>query len=414
MKRDPQSRFAAGENLCVAADRAWAEKLNRRAEPEPPPHADVPEHMNGEPAVNQPPASPPLAFSDPAAWDGQDIPAREWLVNEWIPAAAVTLLSGDGAIGKTTLALQLAVAVKLGLPDWVGGLVDKPGPVIFFSAEEEEAEIWRRLDAICRSRERRLADLSGLHIFCMPDDDCAFAVPDGQGSMQPTALWRGVAAAIHNLRPTLVILEAAADLFGGNEINRRQVSQFIRILRGPALATRASLILLAHPSASGRNTGSGEAGSTQWHNSVRSRLYLTTPKAEARDQDDAPDGDVRELRFMKSNYGPKGRPLRLRWERGVYVPVGSLSEIERAASEASTDETFLQCLKTCTAQGFDVGPHTSKNYAPALFEGMPEASGIKGRAFAASMKRLLSAGRIRIEKIGPPSRQKSVLVQAMP
>jgi RecA-family ATPase len=384
------------------------------ADDEPPPHtvADL-DPRNGEREIAPPiPAGAPLSFSDPAAWEGREIPPREWLVHDWIPAAAVTLLSGDGAIGKTTLALQLAVAVKLGLPDWVGGLVDRPGPVIFFSAEEEEAEIWRRIEAIRAARGIKFSDLSGLHVFCMPDSDCAFAMPDAHGSMQTTPLWRGLAAAISNIRPVLVVLEAAADLFGGNEISRRQVSQFIRILRGPAVATRTAVLLLAHPSASGRNSGTGEAGSTQWHNSVRSRLYLTAPKGDSdtRDQD-APDSDVRELRFMKSNYGPKGRAVRLRWERGVYVPVGGGSSLKRIEAEAMVDEIFLRCLDTRTAQGIEVGPNTGRNYAPAVFEGMPEAAGIKRKAFAASQERLLSLGQIKAVKIGPPSRSRSVLTR---
>ncbi len=42
-------------------------------------------------------------------------PAREWLIPEWLPASRVCLLSGPGAVGKSRLALQLAVAVASGV-----------------------------------------------------------------------------------------------------------------------------------------------------------------------------------------------------------------------------------------------------------------------------------------------------------
>ena len=43
--------------------------------------------------------------------DLSEIPRREWLVPGWIPRGRVTLLTGDGASGKSLLTLQLAIAV---------------------------------------------------------------------------------------------------------------------------------------------------------------------------------------------------------------------------------------------------------------------------------------------------------------
>ena len=61
-------------------------------------------------------------------------------------------------------------------------------------------------------------------------------------------------------------------------------------------------MLLAHPSLTGMNTGTGTSGSTAWNNSVRSRLYLD----RVRESGIEPDPDARVLRTMKSNYGPVG------------------------------------------------------------------------------------------------------------
>jgi hypothetical protein len=40
---------------------------------------------------------------NPADWEGLPVPPREWIVPGYIPHKTVTLLSGDGSIGKSLL-----------------------------------------------------------------------------------------------------------------------------------------------------------------------------------------------------------------------------------------------------------------------------------------------------------------------
>jgi hypothetical protein len=93
------------------------------------------------------PNKTPLPFVDLQAWQGMPVPPQEWLVVRRIPHENVTLLGGDGATGKTTISLQLCVAVAAG-EDWLGLTVDRVGRVIFYTAEESEKELHRRLAAI--------------------------------------------------------------------------------------------------------------------------------------------------------------------------------------------------------------------------------------------------------------------------
>ena len=44
---------------------------------------------------------------------------------------------------------------------------------------------------------------------------------------------------------------------------------------------------------------------------------------------------------MKANYGPEGEVMRLRWQRGLFVPVTSPSIIQQAAAEAAAEEVAL-------------------------------------------------------------------------
>ena len=64
-------------------------------------------------------------------WTGKP-PDRQWLVDGWLPAGRVALLSGQGGEGKSRLALQLALALVEGRTDWLPGgpdLVDS-GPAV--------------------------------------------------------------------------------------------------------------------------------------------------------------------------------------------------------------------------------------------------------------------------------------------
>jgi hypothetical protein len=294
----------------------------------------------------------PLVFVDPTGWQDQPVPERRWLVRNRIPAANVTILNGDGAAGKTTISLQLLVAVVRGA-DWLGALVEEPGRALFFSAEEEFDEIHRRLGALLAREGLSYRDLHGAHVHCMPGEDAVLGAPDRSGVVRPTKLFLQLEQTAIKYQPALIIIEAAADVYAGNENDRAQVRQFVGLLRRLARASGAAVLLLAHPSLTGLSSGSGSSGSTAWNNSARSRLYFTTAKPH--DGDDA-DPDVRELRVMKSNYGPAGEVVRLRFDHGAFVLVSAPSTIEQAATEGEAEQAFLRCLDIKTGQGVDVVP----------------------------------------------------------
>jgi RecA-family ATPase len=354
-------------------------------------------------------AATKLEFIDPTIWAGQAVPPRRWLVPNRIPLGVPTMLSGDGAAGKTTIALQLVAATPCGA-DWLGSVIETPGPAIFVTAEEDADEVHRRLAAILEHQGRGFEDLRGVHLLCRPGDDSVLGAADRGGIIRATPLFESLLTRATEIRPSLIVIEASADVFAGNENDRGQVRQFVGLLRRLAMASGAAVLLIGHPSLTGMASGTGTSGSTAWNNSVRSRLYFASTKAK---EGDEPDSDVRELRVMKSNYGPAGEVVRLRWQRGVFVPDGGPSTLERIATEAAIDDAFLHCLDVKSAQGIAVVPTPGRGYAPSVFEKMAEAKGFKSRAFALAMERLLSARRISVEMSGPPSKRRAAIVRNM-
>jgi RecA-family ATPase len=109
-------------------------------------------------------------------------------------------------------------------------------------------------------------------------------------------------------------------VYGGNEIAREQVNYFIKsvcaklVREAKEQGTVLTVLILAHPSQSGKASGEGFSGSTAWNNAVRARLYLTRPDREGSTP------DQRVLSKAKSNYSQTGGgdEINLIWDRGVF------------------------------------------------------------------------------------------------
>jgi AAA domain len=96
-----------------------------------------------------PEATAELPVITAAAFAGEPVPPRRWIVQDMIPDRTVSILAGDGGDGKTTLVLQLAAAIAGDRP-WLG-YNPESGGVLFVSAEDDRNEIHRRLAAIAIS-----------------------------------------------------------------------------------------------------------------------------------------------------------------------------------------------------------------------------------------------------------------------
>lgn len=349
------------------------------------------------------PADDALPTFDVGSFNGLDVTPREWLVEGMIPANNVTLFYGDGGSGKSLLAAQLCVAKVLGC-GWIGSEPLTKGNALYVSAEDDLPEVHRRMADIVRHHEVSMFDLRGLAVVPLADRDALLAVQGRtRGILEPTPLYAALAARIAALRPALVVVDTLADTFGGDENDRSQARQFVGLLRRLAIGFNTTVVVLAHPSRDGMKTGRGDGASTGWHNSVRSRLYLI----------EHPDEPLnRILTTKKANYGPKGGEITVQWFRGVFVMVAAKSNepAHKKTAEDAADQLFLELLADFTAQGRTVSPESSSRTNAALqFANTPKGKEFDRRGFDRAMQRLFEAGRIVVETVGPPSKQKPVI-----
>lgn len=344
-------------------------------------------------------AADPLPVFDPRDWQDKPVPQREWFVEGIIPHRTVTLFSGDGGSGKTQTALQLIVASSLRTP-WLGKPV-AAGPCVLYTAEDEADELHRRLARTVENAGHQLADLDGVTLIPMSGRDATLAAPSLKGQINTTVQFEKLKWIAEQHSPRLIVLDPSADLFGGDEINRLQVRQFVQKLAGLSLEADCAVVLLSHPSLTGLNSGTGTSGSTAWSNSVRSRLYLEGVKD---------DPERRVLKVMKSNYGPSGETIALRWNDGVFSVDHGDDPAVVSLREKNDDNTFLSLLQLFDEQGQNLSVKTGTAYAPSKMAKHPRANSVTKSRLAASMQRLLDNNKIRIVFEGPPSKQRSRLV----
>ena len=153
-------------------------------------------------------------------------------------------------------------------------------------------------------------------------------------------------------------------------------------------------------------TGSGLSGSTAWHNKVRSRLYMRSPTTAKGEEIDS---DVRELQFLKNNYGKQGDSIQIRWDAGVFVIENAPGSLEKIARDSNDDHRFLELLAKYDDQGRKMSHKVAANdYAPRVFAA--EKNGISLKRFEQAMERLFEAKKIHALSYGPPSKQRSRLV----
>ena len=348
-----------------------------------------------------PPDLRPLPIIDPLRWQDATVPERRWIVPGLIPECQVTLLGGDGGLGKSLIAIQLLVACALGKA-WVGHDA-RPCKVIGVFCEDDADEIHRRVGDVLRFYDASFSDLEHLTLLSrVGEENQLLEYSDQWTAGKPTAFYDRIKELVLDRGIELLILDSLHDFFAGNENSRPQARQFIGELRKIAVAMRGAVVLTAHPSLSGRNTGTGEAGSTAWNNAVRSRLYLTAPR---QDDDASADRDYRELRTKKSNYSGNGDVTRLRWRDGVFVredansPTGIVATIE-------LENSLLAVLRSRIVDGARVAADPkARNGLANVARETPSCRKYSWSALCAAQARLIENGKIVRVEIGPKSRR---------
>lgn len=412
--QSPPDRTGAGKLFAMAAEArpGWRRPSEQRSRS---PQAD--EGLEDQ--------LPTIEWQDECIADGAGIvlPERQWIVPEWIPTEQVTGFYGIGGINKTDFLLQLMMAASRGLPFL--GLMLPRVPAYGLFCEDTSAELYRRAARIAGHYGLSLAGFPDVHFASLVGfRDTEFVTFDGPQMLIRPALVRFYKGVV-NYQAKLGVLDTAPDFFGGNEISRREVSQFVRALDGISMHCGCAVVFSAHPSVRGQESGTLDSGSTGWGAKVRARLSLHDP---GEDEDEDAEAERRRLRLppkrtdkrilirQKSNYAEQGAMLELLVRDGVFTPAAlDAHRPSGAPRSAQVDEKFQELIPLAEKViNYVTHVRQAENYAPRVFARRKDSGGFSEAEFARAMRRLLEAGRVRVELFGPPSRGRVKLVIVPP
>jgi RecA-family ATPase len=327
------------------------------------------------------------------------------LVEGLIPAKIVAGLYGEGAVGKSLLALMLAVACVIG--GLFLGYRVKQGPVIYLCCEDDEDEVHRRIAGICKFLNVDIAALGDLHIVALADEDAVLAATDGRSEVLTTTYrYDQVAKLAEQVRPVLVIGDTLADVLAATENSRMIAKQFVRKMRPLAIPYGGTFLVLAHPSLSGINTGRGSSGSTGWRNTFRWDGFLQKVLDESGREADPSN---RVLSVKKANYGPQDGEIPLRYvDAGAYMLDTTRlanSGGDPMVADYKAEKVFLELLKKYIGQNRYVSTSEGKSYAPAVLASDAATEGVNKKQLKSAMERLLEKGKVENAPHGAPSKK---------
>ncbi len=300
---------------------------------------------------------------DGAAWLREAPPQREWLLRRGeVPMLArgvVGLLVAPGGRGKTYALCDLAISIATGAP-WLGVIdVASRGRVVLALAEEDDAEVRRRLYEVARARrlddDAIVAADARIVALGLAGRDVSLVVVEG-ASVTPSELHGEILRLVSMHEHQAVLFDPLARWAPGVEADNAIATRAIELLEQIAIASRGTVVVAHHTAKWSRRDGeSGGHGS-----SARGVTAITDGVrwvAELRGDDD----ESLALAVVKSNGSPLGDPIPLARDRATGVLRGmsaqEIAESGRGARDGHRIDALVSTLLAKLAERGETGVH---------------------------------------------------------
>jgi hypothetical protein len=210
---------------------------------------DLDRRNNGPITTPMPPSAPDANWSI-MEWRADrfsgEPPARVWTVKGVLPAATAGIFAAVGDAGKSMLTLKLGLDVAIGTgAHFFGGKVVATGAAVIVTAEDDAAEVHRRLHALDPTEARKGKPLYVVPMLSVGGSPSIMA--ESASGPMPTEFWdklRAQLATIPDLR--LVVLDPLSHFIAGNTNDNRLGSAVMGKLTGLATETRATVMMVHH------------------------------------------------------------------------------------------------------------------------------------------------------------------------
>jgi hypothetical protein len=287
---------------------------------------------------------PKRAEFDPDAARFPDLTTRptppEFIVSGVLPRE-VGVLSATGGTGKTTFLLDAAISIALGEP-LAGHRVERPGPVVFVTGEDDANIFHHRLFALCDARgltpEQRETVRQSVHVEDVSRTVSRFAEADAKGNLVPTDVVDRLIAAYSRIAPSLVICDPLIAFSPGerfvNDGGQMLIMQARKLMRG----LDAAVLYVNHVSKTDAKDGRADQHAGRGGTAIGDGCRFEWQLAPAKKVPGLPPGSIAyDLHVHKLSHAARPeqpyRFIRADWS-WTYVPPKSDAEAEgqRAAA----------------------------------------------------------------------------------
>jgi KaiC/GvpD/RAD55 family RecA-like ATPase len=188
-----------------------------------------------------------------------NLPAPTWLIDGIMPAGGLVGLYGPPGVGKSFVAIDLAMTVSTGL-QWLGTYDVERGPVVYVSAEGG-AGIGKRVLAWLHSKSE---DPKRANVAWLIE-----SIPINADNEQMAVLLNRIVDEAQ-VQPALVVVDTLARCFDGNENEQEDMGRFVAgvdILRSELKTT----VLVVHHTRLG---GDRERGNTAFRGAADTMMKI--------------------------------------------------------------------------------------------------------------------------------------------
>lgn len=250
----------------------------------------------------------------PALWKDQgefttgDIPKRPWVVEGYLLRGAVSVLSGQGAGGKSSLVVAWSLAGARGKK--LGGF-SPPHPItiINYNVEDDKDEQRRRYSAAIMAQGAERESMLRV-IRCGPYNvGTLFAREQATGQIQPTQALAELEKMCMESQADVLICDPLAELHDSEENDNTAMRQVVASFRSLAQRLDMAVLLLHHDRKGTSTPGDMDRvrGASSISGAVRVMMTLTTMSLEEANSFGIPPEERRghfRVDGAKSNYAP--------------------------------------------------------------------------------------------------------------
>lgn len=191
----------------------------------------------------------------------------DWLIEELWTREGVGVIGGHPKLGKTWIALEIALAIASGQPCLGRFPVHDRGPVLVYCVEDGKSRIRDRMEGLCAARK---VDFERLAVGWLDAGDLRLDRPGDQLRLHVT---------IERNRAKAIVFDPLVRLHLGDENSSQDVSRLLGFLRALQQRHGVAVILVHHTrKAASAEHGQGLRGSGDVHAWGDSNLYLHKAK----------------------------------------------------------------------------------------------------------------------------------------